>query len=523
MSPFRPSPRLLVLALLLGTVAAFTGAAPARAQQTDSTATDTTQAAAADTTQADAAQGGGQEGGKAKGADADRVDYAPGLPYDRVTWGMYGRMGVDLSFNREGAIGRTLSLTGLGSIGGRLEEGDYIELVPTWRLKAPEEDGDLAVDIHARLVMFSKRGQLLSFISSGLVDDLAVAVGGFYVQAENLWRPGVNVWVGARYYRGPDIHIADYYYFNDLYGQGVGVEIDDTQASILFVAPVDTAGVPPYVFNNVIQGGVEVPVRRQRMIFSAQHKLRFGREGQFLHALGQFHHLPEASQSGPDTTVFPTDWGYVVGLRHHTPLPALGETAYNDLAVRYGGRIANGSDGGNAFTWLTYGAPEPGDPDERTYAGAYQLQIVDNFLVNVSPRFDLGGYGLYRPAKGGADSDGQAPNFEGDPIFNRKWDAAAGLRGIYYLSDTIHLMGEAHYTVRKNGEMPAAQVGKLSFAPLIMPLGERGFFARPHLRLVYSIAFYDQDAQDQLLSPYLQSQGRHDVAHYLGVKSEWWF
>jgi maltoporin len=62
----------------------------------------------------------------------------------------------------------------------------------------------------------------------------------------------------------------------------------------------------------------------------------------------------------------------------------------------------------------------------------------------------------------------------------------------------------------------------------IAPAGQRGRFARPHLRLVYlrlvyTIAFYNDAAQNLLMSPYLANQGARAVGHYVGVKTEWWF
>jgi len=44
-----------------------------------------------------------------------------------VALGSYGRVGVDWSFENGEAIGRRLNLNNMGSIGGRLEEQDYLE------------------------------------------------------------------------------------------------------------------------------------------------------------------------------------------------------------------------------------------------------------------------------------------------------------------------------------------------------------------------------------------------------------
>ena len=43
-----------------------------------------------------------------------------------VSFGSYGRVGVDWSFENGGSIGRRLNLNNMGSIGGRMEEQDYL-------------------------------------------------------------------------------------------------------------------------------------------------------------------------------------------------------------------------------------------------------------------------------------------------------------------------------------------------------------------------------------------------------------
>ena len=49
-----------------------------------------------------------------------------------VAMGSYGRVGVDWSFEDGGSIGRRLNLKNMGSIGGRMEEQDYLEVAPAF-------------------------------------------------------------------------------------------------------------------------------------------------------------------------------------------------------------------------------------------------------------------------------------------------------------------------------------------------------------------------------------------------------
>ncbi|HEX3078989.1 MAG TPA: hypothetical protein VHQ04_00940, partial [Puia sp.] len=45
------------------------------------------------------------------------------------SFGSYGRVGVGISPNITGNVGRPFNLNGMGSIGGRMEEADYVELI----------------------------------------------------------------------------------------------------------------------------------------------------------------------------------------------------------------------------------------------------------------------------------------------------------------------------------------------------------------------------------------------------------
>ena len=51
--------------------------------------------------------------------------------------GTYGRVGAGFSPAIKGNIGRSLNLNGMGSVGGRMEEADYAELVAAFHYKTP--------------------------------------------------------------------------------------------------------------------------------------------------------------------------------------------------------------------------------------------------------------------------------------------------------------------------------------------------------------------------------------------------
>src|SRR6476661_3210390 len=58
------------------------------------------------------------------------------------SFGSYGRVGVGVSPGITGNIGRSLNLNGMGSIGGRMEEADYVELLSALHFKPENNNHD---------------------------------------------------------------------------------------------------------------------------------------------------------------------------------------------------------------------------------------------------------------------------------------------------------------------------------------------------------------------------------------------
>src|ERR1041385_8286714 len=76
------------------------------------------------------------------------------------SFGPYARVGAVFSPAIEGNIGRSLNLNGMGSIGGRMEEADYVELLAALHFKPEDKQGDTTiVNMQARLAMYSGKGQ----------------------------------------------------------------------------------------------------------------------------------------------------------------------------------------------------------------------------------------------------------------------------------------------------------------------------------------------------------------------------
>lgn len=439
-----------------------------------------------------------------------------------IALGSYGRVGVDWSFENGGSIGRRLNLNNMGSIGGRMEEQDYLELAPS--LKFDAKPGD-STWIYAQMRMSFYTTSLTSFgnSTSTSLGGLAFAFPEMYVEARNIKGKPLSMWIGARLYRGPDVHIADHFYFNDHSSQGFGVEFKNTRLAMLYVASTDTtATVPPYFYLN-IKTGTPSAALRQRGVLVAEHDLLLDQQNTIT-LLGEFHRMADGDSGSEADTIdqpvnFPADHGWVLGFRHSHDFKNLLLGSFNHFSLRYGSGIANGGDGGLSRTWLTFGAP---DTINQTFRGAYSLALVNHFVLNFDRRNTLNGYIIMTRSKGAADTNHISKTYFGREVFNRKLDFTIGFRHEHYFTDYFHLLSELHYSQRKDGTNPLAAMTKFTIAPIFVPTGQRDTWARPHLRFVASLARYNDYAMETLYSPYLEFVGAERWGYYFGVKAEWW-
>ncbi len=454
------------------------------------------------------------------------------IAYDHITnkaisFGTYGRVGVDWTFDDGRTIGRRLNLNNMGSIGGRMEEQDYLELAPSFHFK-PKKGDSTSINLQMRFSMYSNSLSTFGNSTTSSLGGLTIAIPELFVQARNIGNSGINVWAGSRLYRGPDVHVADHFYFNDHSGQGFGIEFKKTRLAAIFVASTDTtATVPPYFYLN-IKTGTPSTGMRQRTVLIAEHDIDLN-ENNRITLLGEYHRMANADggmdeevnlPENPDPKLnFPSDYGFVLGARHHVNLKNMKEGSFNDLAVRYGTRIANGGDGGVSKTWATFGAP---DTLALNFKGAYSLSVVNHTVLNTSEKNTLNPYVIFTASKGAADTDGLSKTYFDREVYNKKIDFTIGARDEYYFTDHFHLITELHYSQRKDGTNPIASMTKFTLSPVYVPNGQRNIWARPHIRFVASVAKYNDFAKETLYSPYLQFTGKKSWGTYFGVKTEWW-
>jgi maltoporin len=433
------------------------------------------------------------------------------LPDDRVDFSMYGRMGIAWSLYGQLLQGKTMNLTTERAIGGRFEEGDYLEPTITAHIlkKDEKKPNDTYIDMAITPAMFANNGSFLGFFSN-TTNALRIELFQAYVEAGNVFIPDLTFWGGARFYRGADVHIADYFYFNDLSGQGGGVKYKGVDLAILVHS---VPGDPMYTVPVSDDPDADV-ANRNRTMFVAQYTHKFGARESYVQGLAELHILPPARfSSGP--ALKPADHGWTAGAKLHLDF---GNGNFNDVSFRYGSRIANGGWGGSK-SFNTFGPAEP----NGKYDGAFGIEAVEHFLVNFNRLFSLNGYAVFNMGRSAVSAEDIAP---ADRTAGRDYQLinfGVGARGFLYAHKQFHMIAEATFQGRKNGDQNMGTVAKVSVVPTIVPTGESSAWGRPHLRAIYTAGFYNEAAVVQNMSPYTQTVGPKRVGHFIGARTEWWF
>jgi len=451
--------------------------------------------------------------------------YAKTPDWMKVGFGSYGRIGVSWTNGRNGIDGRRLNLNNMGSIGGRFEEQDYLELGMAFQMMPVSLQNDSTeINVMFRANVFSGDGSLFGTSNTSSNLGLTFGLPEVFAEAKNILTKDLNIWAGARFYRGFDVHMADYFYFNDHSGQGFGVEYKDTRFSANFVGDTDTTRtVPPYFYLNIQSGTPSLEIRR-RVVYTLEHDIRPAPD-QLITFLGEYHRMGDPTDIPQDTTQnillsFPSDKGFVLGVKYvKENLGGFRPGSFNQLAVRYGNGIANGGDGGSTRTWETFGAV---DTTNFKFNNAYSWHIVNHSLFNISEKLSINAYGIYNRSQGAADTKDIATTYLGREVFNFKQDLSFGSKFMWYLTDVFHLQTELQYSQRQDGTQDWYRMGKLSIVPTLALRGERSVWSRPHIRFIFSVARFNEFAADNQYSPFLELVGAQQWGHYFGVRAEWW-
>ncbi|TBW12945.1 carbohydrate porin [Azotobacter chroococcum subsp. isscasi] len=250
---------------------------------------------------------------------------------------------------------------------------------------------------------------------------------------------GGNFWIGRRWYNRNDIHISDYFYWNQS-GTGFGfdqVAIGDLKYSYVF-SRKDNQDQDPYI---------------NRHDFSVSG-FKTNPGGELTLGLNYIQK--------PDSRDAHSGWAAIVQHRQKDFLGLGGRN--NTLALQYG----RGSGTGLSYT---------GDPSLNN--GDKSWRLVDYFDWQVTERFG-GQLGIVYQKDIRPDGDDQ------------RW-LSIGVRPVYAFSEQFKLIAELG---RDQVKAPGGtrKLTKFTIAPTWSPSGP-GFWTRPEIRFYYTYAAWNEAAQ----------------------------
>ena len=268
-------------------------------------------------------------------------------------------------------------------------------------------------------------------------DNGSARLPQLYAQWSNL--PGLNggsLWAGRRYYKRNDIHISDFYYWNQS-ATGAGIE-------------------------DVLIGGLKYSyaLSRKDNLYQENYVTRhdFNVAGFNTNPGGELE-LGLSYLDKPERTDAHSGWAITA---QHVQSEFLG--GKNKFAVQYG----EGSGTGLGYTG-----------DFRLDNSSKRYRIVEFFDWQVTPRF------------GGQVEAVYQKDFRPDGG-NQEW-LSLGVRPTYAISEQFKLVTELGHDQVKSAD-GTRKLSKFTFAPTWSPKGP-GFWTRPEVRLYYTYASWNAAAQ----------------------------
>ena len=268
-------------------------------------------------------------------------------------------------------------------------------------------------------------------------DNGSARLPQLYAQWSNL--PGLNggsLWAGRRYYKRNDIHISDFYYWNQS-ATGAGIE-------------------------DVLIGGLKYSyaLSRKDNLYQENYVTRhdFNVAGFNTNPGGELE-LGLSYLDKPERTDAHSGWAITA---QHVQSEFLG--GKNKFAVQYG----EGSGTGLGYTG-----------DFRLDNSSKRYRIVEFFDWQVTPRF------------GGQVEAVYQKDFRPDGG-NQEW-LSLGVRPTYAISEQFKLVTELGHDQVKAAD-GTRKLSKFTFAPTWSPKGP-GFWMRPEVRLYYTYASWNAAAQ----------------------------
>lgn len=281
-----------------------------------------------------------------------------------------------------------------------------------------------------------------------------------------------KLWIGKRYYNRHDIHINDYFYWNNS-GQGAGIE--DISVGPMKLAVAAHQG-----------GGGARPANA-----IATRRLSVRGYGLSVNPGGTLEAEAVYLKGSSADSAVGTSSGSML-MVEHTQSGLLG--GFNKLAVIWGNKLGSG------FEWLpTYAF---GDAGANNNGNSWRIH--DQFY------FDLTGTnisGMVTASYAKSDCCG------GD----QTW-ASVGVRPQYNFTDNYSIAVEAGYDEGRSGNTPKKKIAKLTVAP--QATLTKGFWARPVLRGFVTYAKWN-DANGDAGTNGVFGTKRDGISYGVQVEA-WW-
>jgi maltoporin len=290
-------------------------------------------------------------------------------------------------------------------------------------------------DYHIMLGYFAKGQQDFENLSD---PGNHLALRQNWAEAKNLpFLNGGTAWIGKRYYQRHDVHITDFFYWNDS-GPGAGIEkvkLGGTMTGSLaiFRRNGNSGNNPNNDATTIIDGRL--------------HDINLGSAGSLEVGL-QFNSADTKAANSKNGSVVSGEWS----------LPVLG--GVNKLFGTVG----------------TGGANSLGDANNTPGNQDGTRGVQDSIQWQISPEWS-----------------GMAVAGYWDFKNNYKW-TYIGARPVYHFSDYFKLQVEAGVDEIRPTGAATRKLGKITIAPTLV--AGRGFWARPELRAFYTYAKWNTAARD---------------------------
>lgn len=375
----------------------------------------------------------------------------------------YLRSGIGYSEN-----GDTQTCFGLDGAKSKYRLGNeceqYVELTGAQDLYTFKDNSTLAI-----------KGTLAYYQDFGNEDDFSGENYAKWAEAYVMWNNishlnGANVWAGRRFYNRNDIHISDFYYWNQ---SGTGFGIDNFKYNDLAYS---------YVFSRKDDFLQEKPINRHDFTVGG---FNTNKDGTLTVGISYIPNINELdTHSGTSFTVqHKQKWGSV----------------NNTFAVQYGYGPGTG---------LSYTGDTTLSSEDKSW------RIVEFFDAQLTDRFSTQAELIYQNDKREISENDQ------------EW-FSAGIRPVYAFTDQFKLVGEFGFDSVKRDD--TSTLTKFTVAPTWSPKG-KGFWDRPEVRLYYTYATWNKAAQKRadLVNPdsTLSSTGNFGTSRNgsnFGMQVEYWW